>query len=263
MKKILTILQISYKNHIAYLPDIIWTNIILVLRILVISILYWFLYSNFSIDNKIAWFTVIQVTYAVIIAQVIVTSKPRIVDEIQKDVKSGKIASYLLNPINYIYFKFLEFFPIFIHNIVIWLTIGLFIWFLVLGVFPITLWGIFGWLILLLWSMLNVFFAYMIIWLLAFYIEEVEAFRFIYSKADMILWWNLIPIPFLPPILQTIAFASPFAYFWYTTGLVFSSFDLHLFVKYLSIQIIWLSIHILVCVLLYNNAKKKLVINWW
>lgn len=263
MKKILSILTISYKNHVLYLPDIIWTTIILILRIIVISILYGYLYNNFSVDNKIAWFTVVQVTYAVIIAQVIATSKPRIVDDIQRDVKSGKISTYLLNPVNYIYFKFLEFFPIFIHNVIIWLIIGLSIWFFILDVFPITIGGIIWWLILLIWSMFTVFFGYMIIWLLSFYIEEVEAFRFIYAKADMILWWNLIPIPFLPWILQTIAFVSPFAYFWYTTWLVFSGFDIYLFAKYLFIQIIWLLIHILICVLLYNNAKKKLVINWW
>jgi ABC-type uncharacterized transport system permease subunit len=57
------------------------------------------------------------VTYAVIIAQVIVTSAPRISDEIQFDVKSGKISTYLLNPISYIKYKFLEFFPVFLYNI--------------------------------------------------------------------------------------------------------------------------------------------------
>jgi len=263
MKKILHILYISYKNYTAYLPDIVWTNIILVLRILVIGILYGYLYDNYSSDWTIAWFSIVQITYAVIIAQVVSTAKPKITDEIQMDVKSWKISSYLLNPLSYIYFKFLEFFPIFIHNIVIWLSIWLILWFLILWVFPLSIWWILWWIILLVWSMFTVFFWYMVIWLLAFYTEDVEAFRFIYSKMDMILGWNLLPIPFLPAVLQTLAFASPFAYFGYTTWLVFSNFEMATFLKYLMIQVIWLVINLSICILMYNNAKKKLTINWW
>lgn len=263
MKKILSILYISYRNYATYLPDVIGINIILVLRILVISILYGYLYNSFSSDWTIEWFTIVQVTYALIITQVISTAKPKIVDEIQMDVKSWKISSYLLNPLNYIYFKFLEFFPIFIHNVIIWLFIWLLLWYLILGIFPLTLWWIFWWLILLLWSMFTSFFWYMIIWLLSFYTEDADSFRFIYAKADMILWGNLIPIPFLPIFLQAIAYLSPFAYFGYTTGLVFSNFEMFTFLKYFTIQIIWFSINLSVCIILYNHAKNKLTINWW
>ena len=262
MKKIFSILYTSYKNYTAYFWDIVWINIIFILRIIVIAILYGYLYNNFWVDWKISGFSIEQVTYAVIIAQVISTSKPKITDEIEYDVKSWKIASYLLNPLNYIYFKFLEFFPIFIHNVIISLTLWLIIWFFILWVFPINFWWMIWWFILLVWSMLTVFFWYMTVWLLSFYVETNEPFRFLYSKADMILWWNLIPIPFLPWILQTIAFLSPFAYFGYTTWLVFSNFEFYTFLKYFSIQITWLLINLTICVALYNHAKNKLTINW-
>jgi len=262
MKKILSILYTSYKNYTAYIPDIIWTNIVLILRIITIWVLYWYLYDNFWVNNKIAGLTIEQVTYAVIIAQVISTSKPAITGEIEYDVKSWKIAGYLLNPLNYIYFKFLEFFPIFIHNVIIGLSIWLILWFIILWVFPLSIWWIIWGLILLIWSMFTVFFGYMIIWILSFYTESNEPFRFIYAKLDMFLWWNLIPIPFLPGILQTIAFASPFAYFWYTTWLVFTNFEIFTFFKYLWIQMIWIFINLGICIVLYNHAKNKLTINW-
>ena len=263
MKKILHILLISYKNYTAYLSDIVGINIILALRIVVISVLYAYLYKNFANNGVISWFTIEQITYALITAQVVSTAKPKIADEIQLDVKSWRVSIYLLNPFSYIYFKFLEFFPIFLHNIIIWLGIWLLIWFLILWTFPLTIWWIFWWIILLIWSMLTVFFWYMIIWLLSFYTEDSEAFRFIYSKADMILWGNIIPIPFLPEILQTIAYLSPFAYFWYTTGLVFSNFEMLTFLKYLLIQVVWIIINLWICIVLYNHAKNKLTINWW
>lgn len=263
MQKIIRILLTAYKNYIVYIPDIIWVNLILVLRLIVIITLYKYLYSTYSQDNLIFWFTLTQITYAVIIAQVVSTSKPKVVDEIAQDVKSWKIWIYLLNPINYILFKFLEFFPTFMQNVGFWLIFWLILWFLTTWVFPITLFWFLAWILLLIWSMLVVFFSYTFIWLLSFYTEDIEAFRFIYSKLDMIFGWNILPIPFLPWVLQTIAYASPFAYFWYTSGLVFVSFDFMTFLKYLSIQLFWLLLTLVSCYLLFNKASKKLTINWW
>lgn len=262
MHRTLSIIITTYKNHIVYLSDIIGINIIYLLRVIVIVTLYKYLYKNFQVNDLINWFTLAQVTFAVIVTQAVSTAKPKVVDEVSLDVKSGKISVYLLNPINYIQYKFIEFFPVFLHNLVIWLFIWFILWYLLLWVFPVTLYWFFAWIFLLLLSMITVFFWYMSIWLLAFYTEDVEAFRYIYSKLDMILWWNLLPLPFLPSILQTIAFLSPFAYFWYTSWLVFSSFEMNTFLKYLLIQVIWITINISICIFIYNKAKNRLTINW-
>jgi C4-dicarboxylate transporter len=91
MQKILSILFTAYKNYVVYIPDIIWVNIILIIRLLVIITLYKYLYKNYSENDLIMWYSLIQVTYAVIITQVVVTSKPKINMEISNDVKSWKI----------------------------------------------------------------------------------------------------------------------------------------------------------------------------
>jgi ABC-type uncharacterized transport system permease subunit len=149
-----------------------------------------------------------------------------------------------------------------LYNISIWLSIWLILGFLIVWEFPITLWWVLTWIITLFLSMLAYFFWYMAIWLLAFYTEDVEAFRLIYSKGIMILWWNLIPIPFLPTIIQNIAYLTPFPYFWYTTGLLFARFEFEKFYKYIIIQGFWVIVMIFICILLYNHAKNKLTINW-
>lgn len=263
MQKIISILLTAYKNYVVYIPDIIGNNIILVLRLVVIIILYQYLYANYSKDDLIFWVTLTQITFWVIVAQIVSTSKPRVVDEISNDVKSGKIGVYLLNPIHYILYKFLEFFPTFLQNVAFGLLFGFGLWFLILWSFPITLVWFFAGIILLFWSMMVVFFSYTFIGLLAFYTEDVEAFRFIYSKFDMILGGNILPIPFLPWILQTIAYASPFAYFWYTSGLIFVNFEMMTFLKYFSIQMFWFVLTLFACVYLFKHASKKLTINGW
>jgi len=263
MKKILSILFTAYKNYNIYIYDIVWNNMIFILRIIVIITLYKYIYLNFSKDDLVSWYSIIQVGYAMIIAQVVSSSKPRVVDEISNDVKTWKIWVYFLNPINYIWFKFLEFFPIFMQNVIIGLCVWFVIGYLMLWTFPISLAWFFAWFLLLVWSMLIVFFSYTFIGIFAFFTEDVEAIRFLYSKFDMILWWNILPIPFLPWLLQTIAYLSPFAYFWYTSWLVFVSFDYYTFIKYFSIQMFWLIITIYWCIWLFSKASKKLTINWW
>lgn len=262
MQKILLILITAYKNYIVYIPDIVGVNLILVLRLTVIITLYKYLYWNYASSNLISGYSLTQITYAVVITQIIVSSKPRIVEEISQDVKSWKVWVYLLNPINYVLFKFLEFFPIFIQNVVFWIIFWFSLAFFMVWEFPLTFVWFFAWMLLLIWSMLVVFFSYTFIWLLSFYTEDVEAFRFIYSKFDMILGWNILPLPFLPWFLQTIAYASPFAYFWYTSWLVFVSFDLAVFLKYLTIQMSWLIFTIISCFWLFSRASRKLTINW-
>ena len=105
------------------------------------------------------------------------------------------------------------------------------------------------------------FFGYMLIGLCSFFMEDSEALRWIYSKFDMVFGGNMLPLPFLPPLLQTFAFFSPFAASGYTAGLVFIGFDAQKFALYLGIQLVWIFIYIAACLGLYEFARKRLVVN--
>ncbi|MEI6673303.1 MAG: hypothetical protein WCL02_08610 [bacterium] len=64
-------------------------------------------------------------TRALIFVQSVVVAKSRITEEVNLDIKTGKIAVYLLNPINYVSYKFFESFSKGIYNLIISLGIGL------------------------------------------------------------------------------------------------------------------------------------------
>lgn len=262
MKKYFQILFISYKNHTVYMYDIIWNMMIFVLRIIVISLLFKTIYT-YNQTDIISWFSVIQLSIALVFAQTIAVSKPAIWHQIDSDIKSWKISSYMLNPISYIWFKFFENISTFLFNIIIFLSLWMLVVFLMFFEinFSISwfLWSI----ILTFWAIFIAFFWYMMVGLLAFFIEDSESFRWIYSKTDMLFWWNILPLPFLPPFILSIAYMFPFAYGWYTAWLIFSNFELFLFLKYLFIQIVWIILFIVVCTILYYFARKKLNINWW
>ncbi len=252
----------GYKNYTAYIHDILWINIIFVLRIIVIVFLYKAIYSV-SGTTAINGYTIQELIRSLIFVQAVVTSKPSITQEIGSDIKSGKIGVFLLNPISYIGFKFFEHMPRFLYNLCITLCIGFVVGFLFIGSIDTSVWWVLGWFVLLLWWMMVAFFGYMMVWLLGFYSEDTDSYRLLYSKLDLVFGWNIVPVWFMPMFLQTIAFASPFAYGGYTAGLLFVNFNMHKFLQYFGMQRLWIVLLIGICDLIYAHGKKKVTINWW
>lgn len=255
------ILWISFKNYNVFFWDIFWKNIIYIIRVLVIIAMYKAIYKLQN-TNSINY-TLEQVSWWLIFVQALVTSRPGISSDISEEVKSWKIINYLLNPMSYISYKFVINFTQYFYNLSINLGIWFILWFLSFWWINTTIYWILSWAILLIWSMLIQYFAFFIIWLSAFYFEDVEWFRMIYNFLDRLFGWNILPIPFFPQFIQNIIYLSPFAYTWYTAWLIFSKFEYDKFLHYSIIMFIWIIFYILLSTLIYNKAKKHLVLNWW
>jgi len=261
LNKYFSLFYIAYRSYVAYIYDIIWVNFLYILRIIIIIFLYKSIYS-FG-QGTINWYSLFDISWALIFTQSVVVSNPRVVvSDISNDVKTGKIGIFLLNPVPYVWFKFFEYFSKFLYHLLISLVIWIIMWLILLGGIKTSLSWIFAGITLLFWSMFIEFFGNMMMWLLAFYTEDNEAFRFIYSKFSMVLGGNILPIPFLPLFFQTIAFLSPFAYAWYTAWLIFINFNLDNFLKFFFIQWIWVVIYIWICLFIYRQWSKNLCINW-
>ena len=56
--------------------------------------------------------------------QALVTSNPRISDEVNAEIKDGQITKYLIYPLSYVDYKFLEHFSRFAYNLTFTLLIG-------------------------------------------------------------------------------------------------------------------------------------------
>ncbi len=117
MQRYLSIFLIAYKNHHVYLSDILGMNVIFVLRIIVIITLYRAIFEM-SGGVNVGGYSLEQLSWALIITQAIVTSKPRTTYDISTDIKTGKIVTYLLNPVPYVWFKFFQGFSQFLGSII-------------------------------------------------------------------------------------------------------------------------------------------------
>ena len=254
------VFSIAYRNYTTYIKDIIGINVVYVIRLLVIIFFYKAIYLA-KWSALVNGYTLEQVTRALIFVQAVVVAKSRITDDVNIDIKTGKIATYLLNPIHYISYKFFESFPKSIYNLIISLAVGLWLWLLLLWSIPVSIWWIVWGIVLLVGGMLINFFWYFMIGLLGFYTEDADSFRLLYARMEMFFWGNILPLPFMPVFLQTIAFLSPFAYAGYTAWLIFTKFTVATFIHYAGMQILWIILLIGICYFIYNKAQKRLNIN--
>lgn len=260
LKKYLYIIYISYKNYTVYSYDILGKFFNFWLRVVVIILLYRLVFNTYGTQN---WFGFEQATWAVIFAQIVISSNVRVNTEIDSDIKTWKISVQLLNPLSFVVFKFLEFYPKFLFNATFLFVEWLFIWYFFLWFSKFSVGWLIAWLFMMIWSLLLMFLGYIIIWLLGFYTEDSEAFRWIYSKMTMIFGWNILPIKFLPWVLQTFAYASPFAYTWYTAWNMIVDFNYIVFLKSFGMMSLWIIIYMIIINLIYTSAIKKLNINGW
>ncbi|EKE29841.1 MAG: protein of unknown function DUF990 [uncultured bacterium (gcode 4)] len=261
LKKYFSILHISYRSYTVFFYDILGKNIIYILRVLIILTLYKAIYKMWWSQHT--GYTLEQVGWWLIFVQSLVTSKTDISWEITQEVKSGNIVSYLLNPISYVWYKFVSNITQFSYNLSINLAIGFILGYFYLSWIPFSLPWALWWFILLVGSMLMQFLAFMIIWLFAFHIEDTNWLKMIYGFLDRLFWWNILPIPFFPLSVQQIIYLSPFAYTWYTAWLIFAKFEMSTFIYYISVQSIWILFYIAVINVMYNRSRKRLEINWW
>ncbi|EKE28440.1 MAG: ABC transporter permease protein [uncultured bacterium (gcode 4)] len=259
--KYYSIFLISLRNHVVYIYDIIGFNAIYIIRVFVIILMLKAIYSLKA--SSYIWYSLQEVSWALIFVQALVTSKPKISDEVSHEIKSGEITKYLLNPISYIDYKFLEHLARFVYNLTIAISTWLVLWYLLLWGIETSFKWFLAWMILVFWAIFVNFFSYMLIGLSAFFNWDSDWIRSIYSSLEKLFAWNVLPIPMFPIFLQTFIFWSHFAYTWYTAGLIFVRYDTQVFLRYLLMEIIWSLFFYLACIIAYKKGLKKLVINWW
>ena len=97
--------------------------------------------------------------------------------------------------------------------------------------------------------------------LLAFAIEDVSAFTWIYQKLAFIFGGLLIPLDFYPPWLQTLSRALPFSSTVYGPARLFVSPTLELFVNVMLIQIGWIIVLGACLTLAYRRGLAQLTVN--
>lgn len=255
----MSLFRITLKNTHAYIWDIVGLNLTFTLRIIVILMLFRAI-RELSGTTSFG-FSFEAISWAMVFAQVVAVTRTRIGTEIETEVKSGKIALSLLQPVPYVSFKALETLARSFSAVVPSLLIGCTVAWIMVGPPPFAVANVFGSVVLLAGGIVTSFFGYFTVALMAFFLEDIKPLGWMWSKLDMLFGGNILPLPFLPPLIQSIAFFTPFAHSGYSAGLVLHDFSWQKFGTFFLMQLVWISVLWAVCQCVYAFGSRRLEIN--
>jgi len=246
-------------NNLAYTGDLLSGSIAIVLFMWIFAQLWRVTYTAVG-SNQIAGMRIHDTLWYLMLAEVIVLSKPRLARSIAQSVRDGSVAYLLNKPYNFLLYQCsVGLGDSLLRMVANILAGGTIVWLLV-GPPPNPL----GWplvLVAVTMAWLIDFCIAAMIGLAAFVTEEVRSFEWIYQKILFILGGLLIPLDFYPSWLQTVAKATPFAYTIYGPARLFVDPSMERFVMLLLGQLLWLGILAALLTLAYRRGVGQLAIN--
>jgi ABC-2 type transport system permease protein len=259
MTKYWAVFKTQLLNNTAYAGDLVSGSLAIVMFMWIFANLWRVTYSTVG-SPQIAGMTLGDTLWYLLVAEVIVLSKPRLARTIAQAVRDGSVAYLLNKPYNFLLYQCSAGLGDSVLRMAAnTLAGGVAVW-LLIGPPP----HILGWppaIIAIVLAWLLDFCIAAMIGLAAFLTEEVRAFEWIYQKVLFILGGLLIPIDFYPSWLQGIARATPFAYTVYGPARLFVEPSLLRFGEICLGQIIWLAVLGALLTLLFRRGLTHLAIN--
>jgi len=259
MRKYWAIFQTQLLNNFAYAGDLASGTIFIVLFLWIFAQLWHVTYSAVGTE-QIAGLTQRDTLWYLLVAEVIILSKPRLANTIAQSVRDGSVAYLLNKPYNFLLYQCSVGMGDSVLRIVANAVAGgALVWSMV-GPPPVPA-GIPLVLLAMLLAWLIHFCITAMIGLTAFVVEEVRAFEWIYQKTLFILGGLMIPLDFYPDWLQTLAKATPFAYVVYGPARLFVEPEWSRFLELIGGQLFWLALLAAGLTFCYRQGMSRLAIN--
>jgi ABC-2 type transport system permease protein len=259
MRKYFAIFRVTLINSLAYPGELIGRSLMILPFLWIFYQLWQVTFAAAGVD-EINGLTVGLTLWYLMLAETIELSRPRLGSTISEAVKDGSIAYILSKPYDFLLYHysnalgetlFRAAMNALLGGITVWLLVGpppsILGW-------PLVLITIFG-----SWT-LNFCIAAMI-GLLAFFVEDISAFQWIYQKLAFILGGLLIPLDFYPAGLQIIAKALPFSAMIYGPARLFVEPSLSAFAATFGMQLAWILGLLLLLIVFYRRSLAYLTVN--
>jgi len=260
-RKYTAIAQTSYATTTAYLFNLLASALKPAIFIWIFVQLYGATYKASGLA-EINGLSLAMVVWTLGLTQAFhMASRPLPAILIEEEVKSGSLAYSLIRPYSYALFHYFNFlgraFPTLIANGLISVLVLL----LLVGTIHLTIPGIVFGLVLLFFGYTMEFSISLIIGLMAFWIEDTSALRWIYSKGQLIFGGMIVPLALFPEKIRNIAELLPFSQFYYAPAQLMISFDIKLFERFALIQFFWLTVFSIISYLCYKKGIRHVAIN--
>lgn len=188
----------------------------------------------------------------------ILIAVPDIEADIENDLKNGQLAYYLPRPISYVGFKLVEGLGALTVNMIALGLAGFVFTYFWTGVLPFTLYTFIVSIILAsLAGFLGLIFT-MVIGISAFFVNEVEPWRWVFEKLLFLFGGLMLPLTVYPLWMQNISYWSPFsAILGGRSGLIFN-FESTQVLWIFTLTLAWIVIGLILLYALYRKGLKAL-----
>lgn len=195
-----------------------------------------------------------------VVAETIMLAKPRVSTDIAQAVRDGSVAYQLAKPYSWLGYQAAVTVGDALARGLVTVVLGGAVVAALVGPPPpaagwplVALAIVAGWLI--------DFCMATLIGLLAFVIEDVAAFEWIYAKLVLVLGGVLLPLDFLPDGWRGAVQALPFAYTTWAPARLFVAPDAALFGRLFGVQLAWLVVLALAVRWVYGRCAARLTVN--
>lgn len=224
--------------------------------------------------TEIAGYTMRMAVWYFIIAEIPSFGFGRFFSTLSRDMKSGQVAYLLARPYDFIGYNLAEKLGGSVIEAGIILAEGFVVGLLLVGFPPSVATSSptgsvqvvmeaarLGFLVvsLLLAGALN-YFLQMIIAMTAFWLEENEAFYWIFQKFALVVG-TLIPIEFLPEQAARLAIWTPFPYLSYAPARIMVAFSLTEALTLMARQALWVILALMLAKVIFASGSRRLSVN--
>jgi ABC-2 type transport system permease protein len=260
LRKYLAVLRVSIANNLAYLTEVFFRALLLVVLVFILSQLWKTTFGSRGVKT-LSGFSIADLIWYLIVAEAIALSLPTLTRTIDQEVRSGQLAYLLGRPCNYVLYHFAQYLGERLVRFIMNMLVGIVLAFILVGLPRVTWMGIVALPLVTFLALCIDFTAYMTIGLLAFWTENTDSFSLIFSRLTLVLGGVLAPLEIFPQPLRSIAQALPFSAILYGPSRTLVHFELDSFMRLLEQQVLMLAIGGLVLFAVYQIAIRRVNIN--
>jgi ABC-2 type transport system permease protein len=260
VQKYLAVMRVSIASNLAYMMEVVFRGLFLVVLIFVLGQLWKTTYSARG-AKLLSGFSISDMIWYLAAAETIATSMPTLTRRIDQEVRSGQLAYLLGRPCNYIFYNFAQYMGERLVRLTINGVVAGVVALIFVGLPHLTWMGIVAWPLVAFMALCIDFVAYFSIGLLAFWTEDTNSFSFVFSRLTLVLGGVLAPLEIFPQPLRGIAQALPFSAILYGPARTLVHFELYPFLGLLEQQSITVVVGCVIMLALYSVAIRRVSIN--
>ena len=260
LKKYMAVLQVSVANNLAYIMEVIFRTLFLIVFVYIFEQLWKTTFAVRGITS-LSGFDINALVWYLAATETIALSLPQLTRMIDQEVRSGQLAYLLGRPCSYVLYHFAQYLGERLVRLVINSAVAFIIALLFLGPPPFTWMGVLAWPLVVFLAACIDYVVYFSIGLLAFWTEETTPFFLIFNRLALVLGGVMAPLEVLPQPIRGIALILPFSAVLYGPARTLVHFQLIPFCWLLVQQVITIAIGSLLLFALYRLATRRVNIN--